>query len=132
MNETFKHIGVGQFPSSGEWNRLVDAVSSLLRSTGVQYFSDSRGVHIRETPTAEPEDDIAYCKAAAPDADEIVCYKTVDITGDEITVKCQIANGSSLKYALPYLNLGQEIQVRRIRGVWYCSNCLFTGTRFGP
>ncbi len=50
MSELFKHIGVGQFPSASEYNRLVDAVGGLLKSTGVQYMSDSRGMHVRRMP----------------------------------------------------------------------------------
>ena len=53
MSDLFKHIGEGQFPSSGEYNRLVDAVTGLLRSTDVQYISDSQGVHVRRTPRGE-------------------------------------------------------------------------------
>lgn len=48
--EIFKHLGVGEFPSSSEYNRLLDAVAGLLGSTNVQYFADSKGVHVRRMP----------------------------------------------------------------------------------
>lgn len=53
MSEIFKHLGEGQQPSASEYNRLADAVTSLLQSTDVQYFSDSRGVHVRRMPSAK-------------------------------------------------------------------------------
>lgn len=52
MSEVFKHLGPGQQPSTSEYNRLADAVEGLLRFTGMQYFRDSRGVHVRRTPVA--------------------------------------------------------------------------------
>lgn len=52
MSESFKHIAQGQQPSASEYNRLADAVESLLRSAGTQSFRDSRGVHTRRMPAA--------------------------------------------------------------------------------
>lgn len=52
MSELFEHIGEGQFASSHEYNRLLDAVAGLLKATGVQYFEDSRGMHARRMPVA--------------------------------------------------------------------------------
>ncbi len=53
MSDIFKHIGEGQFPSSGEYNRLTDAVTALIRSSNVQYIADSRGVHVRRMPRGD-------------------------------------------------------------------------------
>lgn len=50
MSDIFKHIGEGQIASSSDYNRLTDAVTSLLHSTNVQYFTDSSGVHVRRMP----------------------------------------------------------------------------------
>ena len=81
MNESFQHLGQGQFPSASEYNRLVDAVSALLRTSHVQYFRDSRGLYVRDAPTSEDSGTVhlAYCKENAPDSDVIDCYFGVDL-----------------------------------------------------
>ena len=53
MGETFRHLGPGEFPGSQEYNRLLDAVTGLLGASNVQYFADSRGVHVRRIPHEE-------------------------------------------------------------------------------
>lgn len=55
MTELFKHLNDGDSPSAREYNRLLDAVSGLLKSSGVQYLSDSRGVHVRRMPVPAGE-----------------------------------------------------------------------------
>ena len=49
-------------------------------------------------------------------------------TAPTITVKCLIANGTSLMYAGPFLKDGQPIPVKKKGDDWYCTN-LFTGAR---
>ncbi|RKY04552.1 MAG: hypothetical protein DRP66_11575, partial [Planctomycetota bacterium] len=48
-----------------------------------------------------------------------------------VTVKCLIANGSSLMYAGPFLKDGQPIPVGKRGDEWLCTN-LFSGARFMP
>lgn len=49
-------------------------------------------------------------------------------TAPTITVKCLIANGTSLIRAGPFLKKGQDIPVEKIGDDWYCTN-LFAGAR---
>ena len=118
MSELFKHLGPGQFPSSGEYNRLLDAVVGLLRSTGVQYFADSRGVHVRRMPSSSTLIHKAYAKVAAGAGSTIVCFLDVDATGEEITVNIEIVGGSDLNAALPRLEDGTLITVWNDDGTW--------------
>ena len=55
MDTIFRHLGPGEFPGSQEYNRLLDAVTGLLGASNVQYFVDSRGVHVRKTPSEADE-----------------------------------------------------------------------------
>ncbi len=72
---------------------------------------------------------LAYCKTDAPDSDEIDCYLDTDETGEQVTVKCRIANGSSLMYASEYLKDGDAFLVIKVNGVWESTN-LFNGAKF--
>ena len=72
---------------------------------------------------------LAFAKTDAPNSDEIDCYLGTDGTGEEVTVKCRIANGSSLMYASPYLKDGDAFLAVKIDGVWESTN-LFNGAKF--
>lgn len=130
MSAIFKHLGQGEFPSSSEYNRLVDIVTGLLRSSNMQYFQDSTGVHVRGLPASGGgEARTAYCTIDAPDADEIDCYLDTDETGNVITVKAYITSGVSLMFALPFLKTHQPILVTKVGEEWICTS-LFTDSRF--
>ena len=62
MSEIFKHIAPGEFPGSGEYNRLTDAVMALLSSSNVQYFVDGSGVHVRRMPESSSTGDVCKMK----------------------------------------------------------------------
>ncbi len=121
MNELFKHLGAGEFPSSREYNRLVDAVMALLNSTNVQYFTDSRGIHTRRMPVIEATQlHNAFAKAAAGAGSTIVCYLDSDShdVDDEITVAISIVGGVNLNSALPRLTDGALLTVWDDEGTW--------------
>lgn len=72
----------------------------------------------------------AYCKTAAPPAAVIDAYLDRDAApgvtpGPEITVHCDIDNGTSLADAFPTLRDGTPIWVRYYDNKWYCDT-LFT------
>ncbi len=61
----------------------------------------------------------AYAKAAAPASATITCYKDTDITGDEISVVCEVVGGTGfLNGALPRIATGTMITVWNDRGTW--------------
>lgn len=55
----------------------------------------------------------AFCMTAAGGGDTIACYLDTDETGVEITVTCNIVNGSDLSAAVPRLTAGLEIPVKQ-------------------
>lgn len=131
LNRGFRHLGEGQQPSASEYNRLADAVNSLLQSTDVQYFKDSTGVHVRRQPVGSLAGDvrIAYVKTFPGAGTDVDCYLDIDITGEDVTVTCNISNGSNLNQAMPMLAPGDIIIVTRLDDTWYCT-ALFNGAKF--
>jgi len=119
MDKTsFRHYRHGQKLSADEYNRLVDMVSSIVRSFHTMGFADSTGFHTRRMPVSLPIR-IAYCKNDAGEGNTIVCYLD-DPAGMEITVKCNLISGSNLYTCTPYLTAGVPINVAFIDGEWKC------------
>ena len=77
---------------------------------------------------------IAYCKTDSPDSDEIECYLDTDATGDLVTVKSLIINGTSLMYSAPFLRDGDPVWVEwlNVGGTfaWYITGLPFNGAYF--
>jgi hypothetical protein len=67
----------------------------------------------------------AFCKTAAGAGTTIAAYLDMDATGTEVTVNCDIDNGSNLNDAFPLLKDGTPLTVYNIGGTWYCTT-LFT------
>lgn len=72
--------------------------------------------------------ELVFCKTDAPNSNEIECYRGEYGTGEVITVRCLICNGSSLMYAERYLKDGDEIRVEKIGDEWICDG--FNGAKF--
>jgi hypothetical protein len=67
----------------------------------------------------------AFCKTAAGTGTSIQAFLDTDLTGEEITVYCDIDNGSHLNEAFPLLKIGSPLVVFLLDGVWRCAQ-LFT------
>lgn len=65
----------------------------------------------------------AFCKNDAGSGNTITCYLGVDKTTEnnppEITVHCEICNGSNLNAAVPRLADGDMLLVVSIGGIWH-------------
>lgn len=112
MSGTFKHIAPGDFPGSVEYNRLVDAVDSILRSSHVQYFTDSRGVHVRPSPPGPLPLRRAFVKSTPGAVTAVDVFLDVDTTGQEVEVECYIYGGGNLNAAFPTLVDGMPLYVQ--------------------
>jgi hypothetical protein len=60
----------------------------------------------------------AYAKAAAGASGSITCYLDTDGTGEEVSVACEVTNGTNLNAALPRLADGDMIHVWNDGGTW--------------
>lgn len=112
MSELFKHLGHGQQPSAHEYNRLVDAVMGLLHSSGVQYFSDSTGVHARRMPVDITAPIRAFVKLTPGATTSVDVYLGEDNSDTEVTVSCYIYGGGNLEDAYPTLVYGMPFYVQ--------------------
>ena len=46
------HVQPGKLPSAKSYNEIIDVLTSLLRSSGANFFVDSQGIHIRQQTQA--------------------------------------------------------------------------------
>ena len=77
---------------------------------------------------------IAYCKTASPDSDEIDVFLGTDTTGQEVTAKALIVNGTSLMYSAPFLKDGDPVFVSKVTvdetSTWHIIGVPFNGARY--
>ncbi len=111
MSKEFKYLGPGEQPTEREYNRLLDLVAGLLDSSGVQYYRDSRGVHVRLSPQ-EPPTIRAFVKATPGATTDVVVYLRKDDSETEVTVVCEIYGGGNLEDAYPTLVDGMPLYVQ--------------------
>lgn len=69
----------------------------------------------------------AFVKTTPGAAATVACYLDVDATGEEVTVSCDIVNGSALNSAIPRITDGDAITVYYDNGgTWRCTTTFQT------
>ena len=103
-------------------NALIERVNLLskIHSSGsVTARLGAEGLSIRgQAISAATQIRKAYAKVAAGAGTTIVCYLDTDITGEEITVTCEIVGGTALNSAIPRLAISDMITVWKDSNTW--------------
>ncbi len=107
MSKEKEYIGPGGQPTDLGYNRLIDLVAGLLNSTNVQYYRDSRGVHVRRIPSENTGlDKLGYCKSDAEAVGTMSVYPGVDVPlWDAVTTFGQGANCEGVGTGIEYTSV---------------------------
>ena len=68
---------------------------------------------------------VAYVKTTPEAVSTVDVYLDTDGTGTEVTVTCEIVDGSALNAATPRLTDGDSMIVVKIAGTWYCTSLFY-------
>jgi len=74
----------------------------------------------------------AYCKDFGEVSNTVICYLDTDLTGEEITVECEIVGGTALISAVPRLEVGKLLWVTNDSGTWRHVGIPFNGSEDCP